>query len=253
LRPKIQIQSLEDLHRHQSFPWAKLSINAPLPSISQTHPTIKLLHRRYSHSQREGEDAFLEGDHEKIGLAIEGGGMRSCVAAGSVLALSHLNLTQYFDVIYGSSAGSMIGAYLISQQVQQASHLYCNLLSSPLRTKTPRSNSSSSSPPSPKFIRTGAIFNELIPETLRASNSTSLLNLDYLLNEIMNRSIYALDWDSFQNNERKQKLSILVSDTQETKSRTLSSDKGNYRTKDELLSCLRASMLVPGVTGRCHL
>jgi hypothetical protein len=243
-KSKISIQSLEDFYLHDLHNEVSLStfsIITPRLQVTQTHPTIQLLHRRYSH-QREGNGSVID-DHEKIGLAIEGGGMRSCVAAGSVLALSHLNLTQYFDVIYGSSAGSMIGAYLISQQVKHASHLYCNLLSSPSRSSSP------SLSPSAQFIHKGSIFNEILPTNIRSS-MRSLLNLDYLLNEIMNHSEYALDWKSFQQNEKKQKLSILVSDTQEIKSIALSSDKGNYQTKDELLRCLRASMLVPGVTGK---
>ena len=38
-------------------------------------------------------------------------GMRGCVTAGMVSAIYYLGLEDTFDVIYGSSAGTVIGAY----------------------------------------------------------------------------------------------------------------------------------------------
>lgn len=42
--------------------------------------------------------------------------MRGCVGAGMLAALNHLGLRDAFDVIYGSSAGSLMGAYFLSGQ-----------------------------------------------------------------------------------------------------------------------------------------
>ena len=53
----------------------------------------------------------------QVGLAIEGGGMRGCVSAGMVAAVSTLGLMDTFDAVYGSSAGSLVGAYAIAGQV----------------------------------------------------------------------------------------------------------------------------------------
>lgn len=55
----------------------------------------------------------------KVGLAIEGGGMRGCVSAGMVAAVSTLGLMDSFDAVYGSSAGSLVGAYAIAGQVRR--------------------------------------------------------------------------------------------------------------------------------------
>lgn len=44
------------------------------------------------------------------------GGMRGCVGAGMLAALNHLGLRDAFDVVYGSSAGSLMGAYFLSGQ-----------------------------------------------------------------------------------------------------------------------------------------
>lgn len=42
--------------------------------------------------------------------------MRGCVSAGASLALSFLGLNDVVDIVYGSSAGSMVGTYFISRQ-----------------------------------------------------------------------------------------------------------------------------------------
>lgn len=54
---------------------------------------------------------------KQVGLAIEGGGMRGCVSAGMIATLYNLDLMDTFDAVYGSSAGSLVGAYAIAGQV----------------------------------------------------------------------------------------------------------------------------------------
>jgi hypothetical protein len=56
-------------------------------------------------------------DGYRVALSIEGGGMRGCVTAGMVAAIHHLGLSDTFDVVYGSSAGTVIGAYFITRQL----------------------------------------------------------------------------------------------------------------------------------------
>lgn len=43
--------------------------------------------------------------------------MRGAVSAGMAAALSTLDLLDAFDSIHGSSAGAIVGAYLISRQL----------------------------------------------------------------------------------------------------------------------------------------
>lgn len=52
----------------------------------------------------------------KVALCIEGGGMRGCVNAGALAAMQYLGLDDSVDIVYGSSAGSLMGAYFISKQ-----------------------------------------------------------------------------------------------------------------------------------------
>lgn len=43
--------------------------------------------------------------------------MRGCVSAGMIAAIYNLGLMDTFDAVYGSSAGSLVGAYAIAGQV----------------------------------------------------------------------------------------------------------------------------------------
>mmetsp|Transcript_22621 Transcript_22621/g.26182 ORF Transcript_22621/g.26182 Transcript_22621/m.26182 type:complete len:137 (+) Transcript_22621:85-495(+) len=56
-------------------------------------------------------------DPSTLAIAIEGGGMRGSVSAGMVAAITALGLSDTIDTIYGSSAGSVVGAYMVSRQV----------------------------------------------------------------------------------------------------------------------------------------
>ena len=47
-------------------------------------------------------------------LALEGGGMRGTVSAGMAFAVHELGLVHAFDAVYGSSAGAISGAWLLS-------------------------------------------------------------------------------------------------------------------------------------------
>jgi predicted acylesterase/phospholipase RssA len=49
-------------------------------------------------------------------LSVEGGGMRGTVSAGMALALHELGAVSAFDAVYGSSAGALTGAWLISSE-----------------------------------------------------------------------------------------------------------------------------------------
>lgn len=52
----------------------------------------------------------------KLGLIIDGGGMRSIISGGTLVALHELGFSAAFDRIYGSSAGALAGAYFLSGQ-----------------------------------------------------------------------------------------------------------------------------------------
>jgi hypothetical protein len=89
-------------------------VNGNTSAVHHTHPTIALLLKRLKNNSKPTKRGFK--DKEKIALCIEGGGMRGCVSAGSAAAINFLGLNDAFDVVYGSSAGAMVGAYFVSRQ-----------------------------------------------------------------------------------------------------------------------------------------
>lgn len=60
----------------------------------------------------------------KLGLIIDGGGMRSIISGGILVALHELGLNTVFDRIYGSSAGALAGAYFLSGQSPYGISIY---------------------------------------------------------------------------------------------------------------------------------
>lgn len=58
-------------------------------------------------------------DGFRVALAIEGGGNRSAYSAGMALGLDEAGLTGCFDAIYGTSAGALNAAWLLTGEAQR--------------------------------------------------------------------------------------------------------------------------------------
>eukprot|EP00986_Skeletonema_menzelii_P008202 scaffold3387_cov148-Skeletonema_menzelii.AAC.2 len=80
-----------------------------------SHDVLNLLHKRY-HS-KSSPSSRAPDDKAILALSIEGGGMRGAVSGGMAAAIACLGLSNAFDSIYGSSAGSIIGSYFVSRQL----------------------------------------------------------------------------------------------------------------------------------------
>lgn len=63
-------------------------------------------------------------DRRKIGLIVEGGGMRGVFAGGALLALEELGHSSSFDILYASSSGSCASAYFLSGETQKGLSVY---------------------------------------------------------------------------------------------------------------------------------
>jgi predicted patatin/cPLA2 family phospholipase len=74
------------------------------------HEVLRVIEERARSGSRPGHRA----DGLRIALAIEGGGMRGTVSAGMALALHERGLVSAFDAVYGSSAGAISAAWLLS-------------------------------------------------------------------------------------------------------------------------------------------
>jgi predicted patatin/cPLA2 family phospholipase len=74
------------------------------------HEVLELIEDRV----RAGSVPGRRTDPHRVVLSIEGGGMRGTVSAGMALALHELGVVSAFDAVYGSSAGAITGAWLLS-------------------------------------------------------------------------------------------------------------------------------------------
>ena len=74
------------------------------------HEVLRVIDERV----RSGSKPGHRDDPYRVVLSIEGGGMRGTVSAGMALALHELGVVPAFDAVYGSSAGAITGAWLLS-------------------------------------------------------------------------------------------------------------------------------------------
>ena len=186
----------------------------------------------------------LFNDGCKVALAIEGGGMRGCVSAGMVCAIHYLNLTDTIDVVYGSSAGTVVGAYLITKQLPYfGPEVYYDRLTTAGK----------------KFIDTkrllraigfGLIDPRLLRDvvTRRQDGGKPVLNLPFLLKTTVQQT-KPLDWNTFVQRQSVQPLHVVTSGLSSNKSIVFTMENNGFETLDELTDCMHASCLLPGIAG----
>ncbi len=111
-------------------------VELPQPPVNLAHPghpVIEEIRRR-----RAGGEP-LPG--VKLGLVVEGGGMRGVISGGALVGLEKLGLSKVFDEVYGESAGAINACYFLAGQAEFGSHIYADYLTSlrfvnPLRVGT---------------------------------------------------------------------------------------------------------------------
>ncbi|KAF8820654.1 phospholipase, patatin family protein [Cardiosporidium cionae] len=206
--------------------------------IASLHPVLQILYKR----KAEGSIPGNRTDSYKLALSIEGGAMRGCISAGMVVAMHYLGFTDCFDIIYGSSAGSLVGAYLISRQIPyEGCQIYYKWLPAAGR----------------KFINVlrmgrciglGPLLDGDLKNFIFDRLGKPSLNLDILLDDIVKQK-QPLNWASFWKWNQVQPLKVIASGLLSEKGVILDSAHGNFQALPELLNCIRASMLLPGIAG----
>lgn len=78
--------------------------------LAVIHEVLKVLAERVHAGSVPGQ----RDDGLRIALGIEGGGMRGTISAGMAYGLHELGLVPAFDAVYGSSAGAINAAWLLS-------------------------------------------------------------------------------------------------------------------------------------------
>jgi hypothetical protein len=90
---------------------ASSSTTANPPLSLSNHAVLQVLAERVASRSTPGRRAAH--DTHRVALAIEGGGLRGAACSGMAAAIATLGLTDAFDSVWGSSAGAVIGAYLV--------------------------------------------------------------------------------------------------------------------------------------------
>ncbi|CAM9200175.1 unnamed protein product [Chrysoparadoxa australica] len=233
------------------------------------HPVLQVLSARAAAGSKPGQRA----DGLKVGLAVEGGGMRGCTSAGMVAALCDLGLMDCMDAVYGSSAGSLVSAYALANQPgmpRQVIHsdfpgLLTLLLEAELACRVRLGCSiyyDTLTGEGNHFIDTRYIWRQLglgllgaavtgragLKDLWKDRMGNPVLKLDYLLKDVVEK-IRPLDWSRFWATQTHQPLHVIASGVQSGKSVALSAKGGHFSSLEELTACMRASMLLPGITG----
>jgi hypothetical protein len=169
--------------------------------------------------------------------------MRGCITAGMVCAIHYLGLEDAFDVIYGSSAGTVIGAYFCTRQLPWfGPEIYYDSLT----TAKKRFIDSS------RFMRTlgvGLLDPRLIKDVItRPAHGKPVLNLDYLLKETV-QVRKPLDWEKFVQMQKVQPVKVVASGLLREKSVTLDMANGGFSSLEEFACAAHASCLLPGIAG----
>lgn len=171
--------------------------------------------------------------------------MRGCVTAGMVCAIDYCGLRDCVDVVYGSSAGSIIGAYFITGQLPWfGPEVYYDQLTTAGKS----------------FIDTGRLLRalglgllnpKLIKDVITRRNAGKpILDLDFLLKDTMQER-KPLDWTTFVQRQKQQiqPLKVVASGLKSEKPIVLSYEDGHFTSLEELAKCMHASSLLPGLAG----
>jgi predicted acylesterase/phospholipase RssA len=205
------------------------------------HPVAKLLHERKQNNSKCTEGSRPDGC--KIALVVEGGGMRGCVSAGMVCALHHLGMRDAVDVVYGSSAGSIVGAYFITGQVPWfGPELYYDKLTTAgkefIDTK--------------RLLRSlgfGLVDPRLLKDVLtRPNNGKPVLSLPFLLKKTMQET-KPLNWDKLIERQKVQPLKVIASGLKSEEAVVMDMENGHFESLKELGESMHASCLLPGLAG----
>ena len=198
--------------KHSRHNRQKKSPIETVPNVQIEHPALQLLKQRAFSGSQPGHRT----DSFKLGLVVEGGGMRGCVSGGALQALADLGLRDVFDAVYGASAGALNATYFLSGQ-RDGVEIYHDYIANERFIDLKR------------LWRSG---DELEPA----------LNLTYLIDHVMEIE-HPLNWDAVLNSSVP--LKVVASSLD----RLVPTILENFDSKEDLANCLRASANVPQVAG----
>ena len=225
------------------------------------HDVIQLIAQRFETRSTPGRRT----DNCTLALSIEGGGMRGAVSAGMAAAIASLDLCDTFDAIYGSSAGSVVGAYMVSRQM--CLDVYTQVLPAAQTKFVCKKRMMAGLMASAVDLMLSSVYNTTAK---LGERTTPGMNISFVLDGIMHHEhgLRPLDLESFRQNDRVQPLRIATSCVQDGKlsmkslgtkeffdhvdpitNQTVLATKRQDGRREGLYACLEAGMTVPGATG----
>ena len=251
------------IQKNQS-PNAQRNTPAPSPTTPFTHPVLEIIESRMKTKSKPGSRSSSDPHH--LALSIEGGGMRGAVSAGMASAIAVLGLSDAFDSIYGSSAGSVVGSYFVSRQM--CLDVYTEILTVAKAKFASKARLISSLATN---LMDSAV-NVADPLFSKYSRRNPAMNISYVLDEIMcEGGIRPLDMKLFQANDKLQPLRVVSSTVRNGKMEThcfgskdldyfdIECKQGGGRLQNAttmldgnrhgFFACLQTSMTVPAATG----
>lgn len=169
------------------------------------HPVLELLRKRRQAGTAPGEHE----DGCKLGLAVEGGGMRGVVSAAMLTALDDLGARSVFDSIYSCSSGSVNAAYFAGGETWYPLTIYFD----DLATK--------------QFVDMRRFFSR-----------RGILNLDYVFEQVL-ETVKPLDYERILKSPTAFQVAVTIVDELRTEC------VSDFRDKEDLREGLRASCWLP--------
>jgi predicted patatin/cPLA2 family phospholipase len=180
----------------------------PRPAWAKDHPVLEVLRERRSTGSLPGSRA----DGNRVGLAVEGGGMRGIVSAAMLTALEDLGLAKAFDAIYAASSGAINAAYFLVGESWYPMSIYYDDL-----TTT-------------RFL-----------DFRRPLRGRAMLDLDYAFDVVV-EELKPLDYDAVLASPVPLHIAVSFVDTLETELAC------GFRSKQDLKEALRATGWLPIAT-----
>ncbi|GAB3743686.1 patatin-like phospholipase family protein [Microlunatus parietis] len=171
---------------------------------SPHHPVLEVLRSR----RQRGDLAAERADPYRVGLAIQGGGMRGVITGAMLAALEDLGLHRAFDAVYGTSSGAMNAASFIGGGIWRPLQIYWNHL----RTR--------------RFVDARRFF------------TGDVLDLDYAFDTVLGE-LEPLDYDSVL--DSKVPLHVALTLVDELRTDVVS----GFESKQDLVDALRATTWLP--------
>ena len=209
---------------------------------TEGHPVLEAILAR----KRSGSKPGDRSDGMRIGLAVEGGGMKGVISAGMCGEMLRCGFADCFDAVYGSSAGAMNLTYYLANQPEGIAAYEEDLVDGgfldlrrlpALQRMGPRKGKKGES--------MDKSWDESVDEDPGPDTVRPAMDVSYLVDGVMDHSpTRPLNWDALINSRVPLKVVATSLDTL-----TPVVLEGPWKGVEDLKQCLKASAAVPIFAG----